>query len=304
MNDLVTVDVVSRVWAAEQQALAEMGKSHGEDYVLSTGVPSLGEWVYHVTPGAIPLGKLAVVGGKTGNNKTRLLWNLAADFIQQAVNVGLVSLEIDAAEATRAIWSILTNVPAKHLSPGRHFDSMEAEHVRETIEQKTREGSWGRLLTNQMAASLTAVDDALGWMATMNSSSGVRVFLIDYFQLLSLESDTRHFSALKDAVRGIVSFMESTGSLVVVASQFNPQSSAPKVRPTIESLDSCPLLSKQAHFGWLLDHTRREDDEHITRTWLLVAKNRHGREGDIPIEIDYRTHRIRQALPDEEALWP
>ena len=71
MNGLVTVDIVSRVWAAEQKALAAIGKRHGEDYVFSTSVPSLGEWVYSVTPGAIPLGKLAVVGGRTGNNKTR-----------------------------------------------------------------------------------------------------------------------------------------------------------------------------------------------------------------------------------------
>ena len=74
-------------------------------------------------------------------------------------------------------------------------------------------------------------------------------------------------------------------------------------RPSRASTD-CPLLSKQAHFGWLLDHTRRQDDGHITRTWLIVDKNRHGREGDIPIEIDYRTHRIRQGLPDEERFWP
>ncbi len=303
MNGLVTVDVVSRVWAAEQQALAEMGKCHGDDYVFTTCVPSLGEWVHSVTPGAIPLGKLAVVGGRTGNNKTRLLWNLAADFIQQAVNVGFVSLEIDAAEATPSIKSILTNVPAKHLSPGRHFDSVEARLVDETIERETREGSWGRLLTNQNSASLNSLGEVLGWMATMNSN-GVRVFLIDYFQLLSPESDVRYFGALKDSVHRLVNFIEATGSLVVVASQFNRQSSAPQTRPTIESLDSCPLLSKQAHFGWLLDHTRREDDEYITRTWLIVDKNRHGRTGDIPIEIDYRTHRIRQALPDEEELWP
>ena len=304
MNGLVTVDIVSRVWAAEQKELAAIGKRHGEDYVFSTSVPSLGEWVYSVTPGAIPLGKLAVVGGRTGTNKTRLLWNLAADFIQQAINVGFVSLEIDAAEATPAIKSILTNVPAKHLSPGRHFDSNEAKWVDETIERNTRDRAWGRLLTNKKSASLTTLDDALGWMATMNSSAGVRVFLIDYFQLLSSESDVRYFGVLKDAVHQIVSFIEDTGSLVVVASQFNRQSSTPKARPTIESLDSCPLLSKQAHFGWLLDHTRRQDDGHITRTWLIVDKNRHGRSGDLPIEIDYRTHRIRQALADEEELWP
>ena len=304
MNDLVTVDIVSRVWAAEQKELAAIGKRHGEDYVFATCIPSLGEWVHSVTPGAIPMGKLAVVGGRTGNNKTRLLWNLAADFVQQAVNVGFVSLEIDAAEATPAIKSILTNVPAKHLSPGHYFNSMEAEQVDETIERNTREGAWGRLLTNKKSASLTTLDDSLGWMATMNSSAGVRVFLIDYFQLLSSESDVRYFGVLKDAVHRIVSFIEDTGSLVVVASQFNRQSSVPKARPTIESLDSCPMLSKQAHFGWLLDHTRREDNEHITRTWLIVDKNRHGRGGDIPIEIDYRTHRIRQALADEEELWP
>ena len=52
MNGLVTVDVVSRVWAAEQQAMAEVGRRHGEDYVFTTCVPSLGEWVYSVTPGA------------------------------------------------------------------------------------------------------------------------------------------------------------------------------------------------------------------------------------------------------------
>ena len=304
MNGLVTVDVVSRVWAAEQKELAAIGKRHGEDYVFTTCIPSLGEWVYNVTPGAIPLGKLAVVGGRTGNNKTRLLWNLAADFIQQAVNVGFVSLEIDAAEATPAIKAILTNVPAKHLSPGGYFNSVEAGQVDETIERHAGEGAWGRLLTNEKSASLTTLDDALGWMATMNSSAGVRVFLIDYFQLLSYESDVRHFGVLKDAVHRIVSFIEDTGSLVVAASQFNRQSSVPNARPSIESLDSCPLLSKQAHFGWLLDHTRRQDDEHITRTWLLVDKNRHGRSGDLPIEIDYRTHRIRQGLPDEEGLWP
>ena len=304
MNGLVTVDVVSRIWAAEQDALAAMGKRHGHDYVYTTCIPSLGEWVHNVTPGAIPLGKLVVVGGATGGNKTRLLWNFAADFIQQAVNVGFVSLEIDAAEATPAIKAILTNVPAKYISPGRYFNPGKSGHVDETIQRNVQEGAWGKLLTNEKSASLTTLDDCLGWMARMNSEVGVRIFLIDYFQLLSIESDVRYFGALKGAVHQIVRFIENTASLVIVASQFNRASSAPNTRPTIESLDSCPLLSKQSQFGWLLDHTRRTDDKHLTRTWLIVAKNRFGRCGDIPIEIDYRIHRIRQGLPDEEHLWP
>ncbi len=32
--------------------------------------------------------------------------------------------------------------------------------------------------------------------------------------------------------------------------------------------------------------------------------NRHGDHGEIPIEWDYRTLRVREALPDEVDEWP
>ena len=57
----------------------------------------------------------------------------------------------------------------------------------------------------------------------------------------------------------------------------------------------------------LLDHSRfarDEADRVIARTWLLVAKNRHRAVGEIPIEWNYRTLQVREALQDEEHLWP
>ncbi len=41
-----------------------------------------------------------------------------------------------------------------------------------------------------------------------------------------------------------------------------------------------------------------------TPTWLLLGKNRHGPLCEIPVEFDYRTLRVREALADEEGEWP
>ena len=57
----------------------------------------------------------------------------------------------------------------------------------------------------------------------------------------------------------------------------------------------------------LLDHSRYEQDplkSHLARTWMVLDKNRHGPRGSFPVEWDYRTLSIREALPDEEAEWP
>lgn len=57
----------------------------------------------------------------------------------------------------------------------------------------------------------------------------------------------------------------------------------------------------------LLDHSRYEKDivrPWIHRTYVLLVKNRWGGKGEIPIEWDWRTFRVREALDDELHLWP
>ena len=60
---------------------------------------------------------------------------------------------------------------------------------------------------------------------------------------------------------------------------------------------SCDLIA-------LLDHSRYERDQNTARTWLIIAKNRHGPTLEIPIEWDYRTLSVREGDPHEEHLWP
>tara|TARA_Y100001960_G_C14366910_1_gene677175 strand:+ start:59 stop:280 length:222 start_codon:yes stop_codon:yes gene_type:complete len=64
------------------------------------------------------------------------------------------------------------------------------------------------------------------------------------------------------------------------------------------------ILEASCDLILLLDHSRYERDGNTAKTWLIVAKNRHGPTVEIPIEWDYRTLSIREADPDEESSWP
>ncbi len=40
--------------------------------------------------------------------------------------------------------------------------------------------------------------------------------------------------------------------------------------------------------------------ERTEKTYALLATNRQGSQGELRIEFDYQTRRVRKALPDEE----
>ena len=64
------------------------------------------------------------------------------------------------------------------------------------------------------------------------------------------------------------------------------------------------ILEASCDLILLLDHSRYEREGNTAKTWLIVAKHRHGPTVEIPIEWDYRTLSVREADPDEEYRWP
>ena len=305
MTELGFLDLLSPFWQEKRKIAAGEGRHHGRDYVCASFIPDLGDSVTSITPGNIPLGRLAVVGGRTGSNKTRVLWNLAADIVMQGVAVGFLTLEIDAEEASPSIDSIITQVPQRFITAGRHYDASKAAAAAEAIRSGRESGTLGRFFSNEHTDDIPDAAAALAWMYELHATHDVRVFCLDYFQILSASSDARKFAELQDAAKELQLFVKATKSLLIVASQLNRGNALPKVRPRAEGLDSCPALERAAHFVWLLDHTREEDEDHVRRTWLMIAKNRHGRQGiDVPLEFNYRHHGVRQAAPDEESRWP
>ena len=95
-------------------------------------------------------------------------------------------------------------------------------------------------------------------------------------------------------------------SLVITIglSQFNRTTSANYAeRPTIQGMMGASSVENDSDCVLLLDHTRYKRTDSEARTWALLGKNRHGSTGEIPILWDYRTLRVREALPHEEGDW-
>ena len=93
--------------------------------------------------------------------------------------------------------------------------------------------------------------------------------------------------------------------VTVGLSQVNRRTSGDgSTAPVVQGLIGSSSLENDADQVLLLDHSRYQKGDRSAKTWALLAKNRHGGQGEIAIEWNYKTLRVREALPDEEGEWP
>ena len=135
---------------------------------------------------------------------------------------------------------------------------------------------------------------------------GSRLFFVDYLQLATsrdAESLHREVSNISSRIR---EFAKRLNVVTVGLSQMNRRTSGDgSASPTIEGLIGSSSLENDADQVLLLDHSRYERGENRTaKTFALLSKNRHGAQVEIQVEWSYKTLRVREALPDEEAEWP
>ena len=145
-------------------------------------------------------------------------------------------------------------------------------------------------------------------MRTWHEKDGIRFFVVDYLQLCESSDHVgiaREVQAISAAIR---LFAHQTKSVVIGLSQYNNEGGNNRlVSPTVGHLYGGRRIAQDATQVLLLDHSRYERDAirtHLARTWLLLAKNRHGPTGSIPIEWDYKTLTAREANHDETSIWP
>jgi replicative DNA helicase len=140
------------------------------------------------------------------------------------------------------------------------------------------------------------------------AEAGIRFFVVDYLQLAQTGSDEAVYRAVTEVSAEVMTFAHQHEVVTVGLSQINRTASTDRDnRPQPQGLIGSSSLENDADQVLLLDHTRYERDglsPHLARTFLLIAKNRHGPCGSLPIEWNYRTLRVREASPDEEEAWP
>ena len=247
----------------------------------------------------LAMGWHVIVAGSTGHGKSLMALNMAAAAIKAGECVAFMSLEMSTAQLGSRLYAILTDTDVRMLERG---NAPPAEVERKLC--KIHETTGGRFLTNEQPVfEISRIQAQLRYWA---EEKGARLFFVDYLQLATsrdAESLYREVSNISSQIR---EFAKRLNVVTVGLSQMNRQTSVDRSNsPMAQGLIGSSSLENDSDQVVLLDHSRYErGGDRTAKTFALLSKNRHGGQVEIPIEWDYRTLQVRQALPDEEGEWP
>jgi replicative DNA helicase len=253
----------------------------------------------------VALGWHILLAGAVNQGKSGMMLNLVDKTLKSGYDAAVFSLEMSLSAIKYRYYPIMTGIEAEGLERGYVNQESAAELV--AILGRLAKGEQRhRLFVNEKPnRDLNAVLDGMYELEEM----GVRVFFVDYLQLMKAgasEREERHRVA--EISSAMFQFAHETNVLTVGLSQFARTTTRDRDnKPIMEGMYGSSSLEADADQVVLLDHSRYKADEirpWLHRTFLLLAKNRHGGKGDIPFEWNWKTFQAREAMEDEVHLWP
>jgi len=255
----------------------------------------------------LALGWHVMVAGAVNMGKSMMMLNLAADARRGEYDAAIISEEMARDEITYRLYPILSGVEAEKMERGAVEKGLLLKMNQLLSEPyETSGGTPTKLWVNDKP--LRKLDKVIENLHAL-MDEGVRVFMVDYLQLLRGRSGQDIRERVEEVSSELFDFAHSHKVLTIGLSQFNRNMSRDKnVEPVMEGMLGGQSLEADADQVVILDHSRYEADLEkpwLARTFLKIDKNRHGQKKvDVPIEWDWKTFRTREALPDEEHLWP
>jgi replicative DNA helicase len=248
------------------------------------------------------------IGGGTSAGKSLLAEYMAFHAMAHGgARVGFLSLEMSHVQLAARFYAMATGTPIRQLERGR-FSLAAFERVLGKIydlqETSARIGHRvpGFYVNEE---PLNSIADVMAACRYLRDEHGVDLFVLDYMQLVSTGDDDSIYNQVTEVASSLRLFAHAENVVIIALSQFNTATGRDTTqKPTIYGMMGGGTIPSNADIVLLLDHSRYQRvDPMLARSFILVAKNRHGVEGEVPIEYCYSTLRIRQAEPDIEHLW-
>lgn len=247
-----------------------------------------------------------VVAGATGAGKSCLALNLVDAALRAGQHVLYISLEMSRPQLVTRLVALSTGTAVRHLEPGEFYRRTVAETAHgEFCAMLERSG--GSIHVNQLPLrELADISLAINWYAHPGTAGKVRppctVIVTDYLQLCWASGARTMLDSITEVSHLIRGLAREHELVSIGLSQFNRSTSVNRAeRPRVEGLMGGSPLENDADQVLLLDHSSHERNGPGTaRTNVLLAKNRHGPQVEIPVTWDYRTLRVREDTPDPD----
>lgn len=241
-------------------------------------------------------GWYVLVAGLTGAGKTLLALNLVASALRQGVNVLYFSLEMSWEQLVTRLRPIIAGGEVTHTEWGAYFDPEQAKAADDAILELP-----GTLYVN--TEPIWKLEDIRDAMEYAHRADGVRLFVVDYAQLVEPSGSDRALFEAMASISSQLRFMAQHLRVVTVAlSQLNRAATRErKAPPTIDGLFGSARFGFDADQVLALDYStlERDAERRLENTQILLLKNRHGPQVTIPIQFNYGTLQARELLPHE-----
>lgn len=234
-----------------------------------------------------------IVAGATGAGKSLVALNMAAAAMRSGQAVCYISLEMSQNQLATRLTALATGASVRRLERGKTFDLGVAKTAAVEYEDLL-ERSGGSIRVNRYPLrDLTDIDLVFGYYTTREKCT---VFVVDYLQLAWVGNARDKIDAITEVSHAVRMRAHEQGVVSIGLSQFNRQTSANRdAPPSVEGLMGGSSLENDADQVALLDHTKFERlGTGKAHGLLLVAKNRHGPQVEIPVEWNYTNLQVRE----------
>ena len=229
---------------------------------IPSGIPVLDKHL-HLSPG-----NLFIIGGRPSAGKTALSLQMACEQARRGFRVCYFSLETDPDTLTARIISNRLAVPLADVKsktvPQSDLDSLADLH---------------KLPLFIRSASGRGV----GWVKAQAQRMKAQVIFIDYLQLLADGKAKDRYQAITGISIALHELAQTTGILVVALAQLNRN--AAHASPSTADLKESGQLEQDGDAILLLSADKEQYQ-------AILAKNKEGRVGEIPLTFDKTRQRF------------
>lgn len=233
-----------------------------------------------------------IVAGQPGAGKSTFALNLVDAAMRAGERACFLSLEMSQVQLLTRLLAVSSGMNVRRFEHGSSFDPAVARTAATEL-IATLERTGGALYVNrQPVASLDGVVRA---MQRHHERHQCRVFVVDYVQLCWARSASNLFEQVQEISHTIRGLAAGQGLVSIALSQFNRETSSNRASsPTPQGLMGGSVLENDADQVVLLDHSAHTRAGMTATGKVLVAKNRHGPQLEIPVRWDYQALRVRE----------
>lgn len=229
---------------------------------IPSGIPVLDKHL-HLSPG-----NLFIIGGRPSAGKTALSLQMACEQARRGFRVCYFSLETDPDTLTARVIANRLAVPL-------------ADVKAKTVPQSDLDGL--AELHKLPLFIRSASGKGVGWVKAQAQRMQAQVVFIDYLQLLRQAGAKDRYTAVTQLSMDLHELAQTTGILVVALAQLNRN--AAHAAPSTADLRESGQVEQDADAILLLS----SDGE---RYQAILAKNKEGRVGEVPLTFDKTRQRF------------